>query len=122
MENFPVFNSFEEYLQCLDKTFGEINTHPKIDSLLEEYEGNKYLPCSNILNEHVEAPDDFKVLMSLLMHLLEGCLISSEGQHSDYYFKIQKNGYSARVTERDSFGPLGCAVRKHDMDWTVCYG
>ena len=48
--------------------------------------------------------------------------IDSEGQHSSAYYQAKRAGYRLRVTEQDSFGPLGVLYTEKDNSFMVGYG
>ena len=95
---------------------------PRTEGFLEEYKGHKWLPMCNILNGHLDAPDDYKVLLDKLSDALHGNLINDKGWHSPVYYELKTAGFNLWVTERDSFGPLGCAITCPYSDWSVSYG
>ena len=76
----------------------------------------------NILNGHLEAPEDYKVLLEKLSVALHDNLISTKGGNSNIYYELKTAGFKLWVTERDSFGPLGCAITCPYKDWSVSYG
>ena len=101
----------------------EVKQSPNINKYLEEYEGEKYLPMDNILNGHVENVDEeFIKLMDKLSLVLNGNLITNQGQHSSVFYELKRAGYNFRTGEKDSFGPLTSVYYDRDQDWTVCYG
>lgn len=99
-----------------------VSVDPRTESFLEEYKGRKWLPMCNILNGHLDAPDDYKVLLDKLSDVLHGHLINDKGGHSPVYYELKETGFNLWVTERDSFGPLGCAIICPYSDWSVSYG
>ncbi len=104
------------------KTLKEVSDDERTEGFLEEYEGRKWLPVDNILNGHQEAPEDYKVLLEKLSDALHGNLISPKGGNSNTYHELKVAGFKLWVTERDSFGPLGCAITCPYADWSVSYG
>lgn len=99
-----------------------VSVDPRTESFLEEYKGRKWLPMCNMLNGHLDAPDDYKVLLEKLSDALHGNLISPKGGNSNTYHELKVAGFKLWVTERDSFGPLGCAITCPYSDWSVSYG
>lgn len=99
-----------------------VSSDPRTESFLEEYEGKRWLPVDNILNGHLDAPDDYKALLDKLSIALHGNLISTKGGNSNIYYELKAAGFKLWVTERDSFGPLGCAITCPYADWSVSYG
>ena len=67
-------------------------------------------------------PEDLDKLIEELSYRMAGIFIDSQGQHSDLYYKAKKAGYRLRVTERDSFGPLGVLFTAEDDAFRVGYG
>jgi hypothetical protein len=108
----------EEVLKALK----ELSDDERTQGFLEEYEGRRWLPVDNILNGYQEAPEDYKVLLEKLSLALHGNLISSKGGNSSTYYELKEAGFKIWVTERDSFGPLGCAITCPYEDWSVSYG
>jgi hypothetical protein len=108
----------QEILAVLKAVSGD----PRTEGFLEEYKGRKWLPMCNILNDHLVAPDDYKVLLDKLSDVLHGHLINDKGGHSPVYYELKTAGFSLWVTERDSFGPLGCAIKSPYGEWSVSYG
>lgn len=108
----------EEVLKALK----ELSDDERTQGFLEEYEGRRWLPVDNILNGYQEAPEDYKVLLEKLSLALHGNLFSSKGGNSSTYYELKEAGFKIWVTERDSFGPLGCAITCPYEDWSVSYG
>ena len=104
------------------KALKEVSDDERTEGFLEQYEGKRWLPMCNILNGHLDAPDDYKVLLDKLSDVLHGHLINDEGGNSDTYYELKEVGFNLWVTERDSFGPLGCAITCPYSDWSVSYG
>ena len=104
------------------KAFEIIHQDPRTADFLEDYEGQKWLHMDNILNGHVEAPEDYKDKLDPLCLTLNGNLINSNGQHSSVFYELKTAGYSVRTGERDAFGPLGAVIKCPFADWYVCYG
>ena len=108
----------EEVLKALK----EVSSDSRTEGFLEQYEGKRWLPVDNILNGHLEAPEDYKVLLEKLSGALYDNLISTKGGNSSTYYELKEAGFKLWVTERDSFGPLGCAITCPYSDWSVSYG
>lgn len=101
----------------------EVRVHPLTETLLEEYEGRRYLQMDNICNGHVEnVPQEYTDLMLRLNETLCGNLITNQGQHSGTFYELRKAGYSLRTGEQDSFGPLSSVISCPNGNWVVCYG
>lgn len=73
-------------------------------------------------SEMFPQPEDLTKLIEELSSHMSGIFIDDEGQHSDAYFRAKKAGYRLRVTERDSFGPLGVLYTEKDNSFMVGYG
>ena len=99
-----------------------VSDDPRTEGFLEEHKGRKWLPMCNILNGHLVAPDDYKVLLDKLSDALHGHLINDKGGHSPVYYELKTAGFSLWVTEQDSFGPLGSAIKSPYVEWSVSYG
>ena len=56
----------QEILTVLKAVSGD----PRTEGFLEEYKGRKWLPMCNILNGHLVAPDEYKVLLDKLSSLV----------------------------------------------------
>lgn len=110
----------QEVLNVLEKV--RINEHT--DKYLErDDKGRLWLPVDNILNGWVEGiPEDFKKLLDNLHTVIHANLIGKNGNHSAIYYELKNNQYTLWVTEADSFGPLGSAVKCPNADWSVAYG
>lgn len=67
-------------------------------------------------------PEDLEKLIEELSSHLSGIFINSQGQHSAAYYAAKKAGYRLRVTERDSFGPLGVLYTEKNDAFMVGYG
>lgn len=72
-------------------------------------------PPSSITEEYVKLIEE----LSLEVH---GAFITSDGQSSRLFYDIRNHGFTTRVLEKDSFGPLACSVRKNIYDWSIAYG
>lgn len=118
------YQKSKQLLQPLFDAVEKINNYPDLHKFLEVAEGSnqKWLPMCNILNEHIEAPEDFKNLLNDLSDQLHGLLIDSNGQHSDLFFCLRNFDYHSRTGERDSFGPLSSVFSPPNRPWYVCYG
>lgn len=109
----------QEVLDVLE----ELRVHPSTEKYIEEHEGDKNLPIDNILNGHVECnEEEYKALLDKAHLVIHGVLISERGGNSFQYYELKKAGHSLWVTESDSFGPLGCAIKCPNADWCVYYG
>ena len=104
------------------KALKEVSDDERTQGFLEEYKGRKWLPVDNIINGHQEAPEDYKVMLEKLSDTLHGNLISPKGGNSNTYYELKVAGFGLWVTEKDSFGPLGCAITCPYEDWSVSYG
>ena len=104
------------------KAIKDVNSDSRTEGFLEKYKGRKWLPMDNILNGHLEAPEDYKVLLEKLSAALYANLINPKGGNSSTYYELKEAGFKLWVTERDSFGPLGCAITCPYSDWSVSYG
>ena len=67
-------------------------------------------------------PEDLEKLIEELSSHLSGIFINNQGQHSATYYAAKKAGYRLRVTERDSFGPLGVLYTEKNDAFMVGYG
>ena len=94
----------------------------RTSSFIEEYDGVNWLSMTNVLNGHVEAPDDYKEKLDILSDKLNGYLITPDGHHSKIYYELRRAGYRLRTGESDSFGPLSAVIVCPYADWSVCYG
>ena len=108
----------QEVLKALKDVSGDERTQ----GFLEKYKGRKWLPMDNILNGHLEAPEDYKVLLEKLSDALHDNLINPKGGNSSTYRELKIAGFKLWVTERDSFGPLSCAITCPYSEWNVGYG
>lgn len=91
--------------------------------LVTDDKGMKWLPMSNMLNGHCgDIPEEFIEGLETLSDVLDNNLIDSKGQCSSVYYELKANGYTLWVTEKDSYGPLGCAIKNPHSDWSVSYG
>lgn len=117
-------NNFNEFLIALNAVVKKINENPELEKHLTTVEGDsvRWLQAGNISCGHINATQDFIDLMTELLCLLETNLISSEGQHSEYYYKLKKTDYHLRVGEYDCFGPLSSVLTIPSREWRVCYG
>lgn len=61
-------------------------------------------------------------LVRTLRYTLDTRLISASGQNSKAFYDLSRIGYQTQVLERDSFGPLACAVYYPNNTWRVVYG
>lgn len=104
------------------QAFEVVHQDPRTVNFLEKYEGQKWLPLDNILNGHVEAPEDYKDKIDPLSLVLYANLINDDGQHSEVFYELRNAGYSLRTGERDSFGPLSSIIKCPFADWYVSYG
>lgn len=104
------------------KALKEVSDDERTQGFLEEYKGRRWLPMDNILNGHLEAPEDYKVLLEKLSGALHGNLINSKGGNSNTYHELKIAGFKLWVTEGNGFGPLGCAITCPYEDWSVSYG
>ena len=101
----------------------ELRVHPSTIKYIQECEGVKSLPVDNILNGHDECDEeDFRALLDKAHTIIHGVLISERGGNSFQYYELKKAGYTLWITEQDSFGPLGCAIRCPNADWNIYYG
>jgi len=67
-------------------------------------------------------PEDLEKLIDELSYYMAGLFIDNQGQHSAAYYVAKKAGYRLRVTERDSFGPLGVLYTEENDAFMVGYG
>lgn len=67
-------------------------------------------------------PKDLEELIDELSHHMAEIFIDSQGQHSRTYYEAKRAGYRLRVTEQDSFGPLGVLYTEKDNSFMVGYG
>lgn len=67
-------------------------------------------------------PEELQKLIDELSYHMAEIFINSEGQHSSAYYQAKRAGYRLRVTERDSFGPLGVLYTEKDDSFMVGYG
>ena len=104
------------------KALKDVSSDERTEGFLKQYKGKGWLPMDNILNGHLEAPEDYKVLLEKLSVALNDNLINPKGGNSDTYYELKEAGFRLWVTERDSFGPLGCAITCPYSDWSVSYG
>ena len=108
--------------QEIIKAFEVVHQDPRTIGFLEEYKGQKWLPMDNILNGHVEAPEDYKDKLDPLCLFLNEHLIDSNGHHSKVFYELKTAGYSVRTGEWDAFGPLSAIMKCPFDDWFVSYG
>lgn len=87
-----------------------------------EPNGTRWLQLCNIVNGHIDVPIEIMPVLDRLHLLLNGDLVSDRGGHSTTYYELKEAGYNLWVTERDSFGPLGAAIKCPYADWNVSYG
>jgi hypothetical protein len=109
----------KEVLEVLE----EVRVHPSTEKYLEDCEDSKHLPVDNILNEHIECDsEEYKALLKRLHLIIHGNLISSKGGNSKTYYKLKNAGYTLRIVESDSWGPLVCGIKVPNSDWWIYYG
>jgi hypothetical protein len=100
-------------------------TFEKLDELtkvITEYPNLKNYQTHDGFFDYDLLPEDLRNKIDELSGHMAGIFIDGQGQHSDLYFKAKKAGYRLRVTERDSFGPLGVLYTAKDDSFMVGYG
>jgi hypothetical protein len=102
-------------------------TFEKLDELIKaiaEYPDlKKYQNADGFFDSEVcPIPEVLDKRIEELSAHMAGIFIDSRGQHSDLYYKAKKAGYRLRVTEQDSFGPLGVLYTAKDESFMVGYG
>ena len=100
----------------------QINDLPDFALLVESGE-NVSFPTLIEANDKPEGVSDASWgLIRKLYLALDTKLITSQGQHSEAFYDLKHKGFRTQVLERDSFGPLCCAVYYPNNTWRVVYG
>lgn len=111
-----------ERLLVLFEIIAAIQDHSDLPEILEEYDGVKWLPMSNIVNGHIEADPQLTELLDRLSEFLGAELITNDGHHSDLFYDLREYGYMTRTGESDSYGPLSSVLSPPGRPWRVSYG
>lgn len=103
----------------------KINAHPLLSTCLHR-DNKESVPALYIPNDaspkFLRRIGDLAKLIEELALFADTELISKDGQSSNLFYEIRKHGFTSRITESDSFGPLGSMIRPPNSHWSFHYG
>lgn len=102
-------------------------THPDFDKALVrvDIDGQELLtPClidPSIIDDvpTVTECKDLVLIVLKVYQFLDQYFIDAKGQCSRLFYNVKQAGFRTRITERDSFGPLGSCVSVPKLDNNV---
>lgn len=103
----------------------KLNEHPLLSTCLHR-DKKESVPALHLPNDaspkFLKRNEDLVKLIEELTLFADTELITKDGQSSNLFYEIRNYGFTSRVTESDSFGPLGSMLRPPNSHWSFYYG
>lgn len=129
--NYHFNDSMFVICESFDEITDLINNHPLISVGRNQYKGMVFL--NHIYKDDEESQSKYKDLidseieswnrhLNELNSLCDKYFITQKGNLSSIFDCIKSYGYTTKVGESDSFGPLTGLIKRNKYEWWYCFG